>query len=44
MHQTIGKVTAGCIALTRNDIVATVRWLAPGALIVMGAEDYVALL
>ena len=42
VHQTIGKATSGCIALTGNDIVATVRWLVPGSLIVMGPESYVA--
>jgi L,D-peptidoglycan transpeptidase YkuD (ErfK/YbiS/YcfS/YnhG family) len=44
MHQTIGKATSGCVALTGRDIVATVRWLAPGSLIVMGPESYVATL
>ena len=42
VHQTVGKATSGCIALMGNDIVATLRWLAPGALIVMGPESYVA--
>lgn len=40
-HQTLNQATSGCIALAANDIIATVRWLAPGSLVIMGPQSYV---
>lgn len=40
-HQTLNQATSGCIALGGNDIIATVRWLAPGSLVIMGPQSYV---
>jgi L,D-peptidoglycan transpeptidase YkuD (ErfK/YbiS/YcfS/YnhG family) len=42
LHQTTGQATSGCVALSANDILATVRWMTPGTKIVMGPRSYVA--
>ena len=42
LHQGTGRATIGCVSLSNNDIIATVRWMTPGTKIVMGPESYVA--
>ncbi len=42
LHVTLGRPTSGCVALREGDLLATLRWLTPGAKIVMGPQSYVA--
>jgi L,D-peptidoglycan transpeptidase YkuD (ErfK/YbiS/YcfS/YnhG family) len=41
LHQQTGGPTAGCVALQAADLVAVLRWLRPGARIVMGPASFV---
>jgi L,D-peptidoglycan transpeptidase YkuD (ErfK/YbiS/YcfS/YnhG family) len=41
LHERTGGPTAGCVSLREADLVAVLRWLRPGARIVMGPAGYV---
>lgn len=42
LHETLNRATAGCVALSEANLVATLRWMTPGTKIVMGPQSYVA--
>ncbi len=41
LHQQTGGPTAGCVSLRAADLVAVLRWMRPGARIVIGPASYV---
>jgi L,D-peptidoglycan transpeptidase YkuD (ErfK/YbiS/YcfS/YnhG family) len=40
LHVEKGRPTAGCVSLRESDLVAVLRWMRPGARIVIGPVDY----
>jgi L,D-peptidoglycan transpeptidase YkuD (ErfK/YbiS/YcfS/YnhG family) len=41
LHESIGTATSGCVSMSEQNIVWTLRWLTPGSWVVMGPQAYV---
>jgi L,D-peptidoglycan transpeptidase YkuD (ErfK/YbiS/YcfS/YnhG family) len=41
LHETLNRPTAGCVAMSQANLLWTLRWMTPGAWIVMGPQAYV---
>jgi L,D-peptidoglycan transpeptidase YkuD (ErfK/YbiS/YcfS/YnhG family) len=41
LHESIGKATSGCVSMSETNLLWTLRWMKPGAWVVMGPQAYV---